>query len=225
MILLKRGDARPCLALQPGGEQQQVLLLVGLALQVILLQLPVDGADGAVKPHPGGRPAGAGRGNRMIPLTIRLEKALEQRAHTAHLKPALAALYKATSAVSTGSYRRRSVASAAAAAEPRSRTGRWWHRTAPTTAISGRYRWCRALQGSRALTRACRLTAGAGSKPPTGKQRIHSTRDGQAPALRGLCTQSTTAECVCLFRRDESFAAGAVTRTQLSCADVELRCS
>ena len=139
--------------------------IVGLALQVLLLQLPVDGADGAAKPHPGGRPAGAGRGKWMIPLTIRLEKALEQRAHTAHLKPALAPLYKAASAVSAGSYRRRSVASAAAAAEPRSRTGRGWHRTASTTAISGRCRWCRALQGSRALTRTCRLTAGAGSKP------------------------------------------------------------
>ena len=40
MILLKRGDARPFLALHPGEEQQKVLLLVGLALQVLLLQLP-----------------------------------------------------------------------------------------------------------------------------------------------------------------------------------------
>ena len=50
--------------------------------------------------HLGGRPAGAGPGKRMIPLTIRLEKALEQRAHTSHLKPALAALYKAEAASS-----------------------------------------------------------------------------------------------------------------------------
>ena len=41
----------------------------------------------------------------MIPLTIRLEQALEQRARTSHLKPALAPLYKAASAASTGSYR------------------------------------------------------------------------------------------------------------------------
>ena len=42
------------------------------------------------------------------------------------------------------------------------------------------------------------------------------------PPFMDFCVL-TTAECVCLFRRDESFAAGAVTRTQLSCADVELR--
>ena len=41
----------------------------------------------------------------MVPLTIRLEQALEQRARTSHLKPALAPLYKAASAASTGSYR------------------------------------------------------------------------------------------------------------------------
>ena len=60
----------------------------------------------AVKPHLGGRPAGAGLGNRMIPLTIRLEKALEQRARTSHLKPALAPLYKAASAASSAANKR-----------------------------------------------------------------------------------------------------------------------
>ena len=59
------------------------------------------------------------------PVPVEPELGPISRGLAARLKPALAPLYKAASAVSAGSYRRRSVASAAAAAEPRSRTGRW----------------------------------------------------------------------------------------------------